>query len=194
MTKLIWKDVLYYCESSPSGLRRLHDWRNGYENRAVREQAGSVAGSIDGEGYYIVHALGRAQRCHRLVWQIHCGDIPNGLCIDHRDGVRTNNNISNLRLVTCTDNNRNRAVSTESLSGINGVYMCTKWADGKEYTYWTATWVSDGKGFAKNYSISKYGNDTALELAIEKRQTMLCSMPHKSTYTDRHTGAEQGEL
>lgn len=44
---------------------------------------------------------------HRLVWETFNGPIPEGYCIDHIDGNRANNSISNLRLTTQSENMKN---------------------------------------------------------------------------------------
>ena len=43
-------------------------------------------------------------RIHRVVIENFLGNIPNGMEIDHKDGNRTNNNLSNLRMVTRSEN------------------------------------------------------------------------------------------
>jgi len=43
---------------------------------------------------------------HRLVWETFMGDIPEGLQINHKDGDKSNNNLSNLELVTPQQNLR----------------------------------------------------------------------------------------
>lgn len=45
---------------------------------------------------------------HRLVYRVFKGEIPPGMHIDHMDGIRTNNSIDNLRVVTPAENNTNR--------------------------------------------------------------------------------------
>lgn len=41
---------------------------------------------------------------HRVVWILNNGEIPPGLEINHKDGVKANNSISNLELVTSSEN------------------------------------------------------------------------------------------
>lgn len=41
---------------------------------------------------------------HRLVWMAHVGPIPAGLQINHIDGCKTNNHLSNLEVVTNREN------------------------------------------------------------------------------------------
>ena len=58
-------------------------------------------------GYLMVRAmLGGRRVCglaHRLVWQHFFGDIPAGLTINHRNGVKWQNNPSNLQIATYSE-------------------------------------------------------------------------------------------
>jgi len=44
------------------------------------------------------------RRVHRLVAENFIGEIPFGYEVDHKDGNRTNNDVSNLRIVTHREN------------------------------------------------------------------------------------------
>ena len=61
------------------------------------------------KGYCRVGFKGRIIPYHRIIWVLLNGDIPAGMEIDHIDGDRINNNISNLRLVTRRENLQNLA-------------------------------------------------------------------------------------
>ena len=58
------------------------------------------------KGYYQVRLyddsgeLGKLQYVHRLVYQTFVGEIPHGKEIDHVDGDPTNNNLTNIQLLT----------------------------------------------------------------------------------------------
>lgn len=56
------------------------------------------------EGYRCVCINRKCYQVHRLCWEIEFGDIPEGMEIDHINGVRDDNRIENLRLVTKADN------------------------------------------------------------------------------------------
>jgi hypothetical protein len=43
---------------------------------------------------------------HKLVWEAFCGPIPQGLQINHRNGKKADNSISNLELCTPSENTR----------------------------------------------------------------------------------------
>lgn len=60
-------------------------------------------------------------RVHRLIWIYMNGDILSDYEIDHRNGNRLDNRISNLRLASRTDNNRNARIRVDNTSGIKGV-------------------------------------------------------------------------
>ena len=41
---------------------------------------------------------------HRLVWQHFFGDIPDGLCMNHKNGIKDDNRPENLEVVTYSEN------------------------------------------------------------------------------------------
>ncbi len=69
-----------------------------------------LKGHLDKAGYVLVvwrntpNAF--TSRAHRVCWVTHHGPIPPGLELDHVDGDKTNNQITNLRLVTHAENIR----------------------------------------------------------------------------------------
>lgn len=64
--------------------------------------------NYDRDGYIRVRQNNKEYRAHRLIWELHHGEIPSGMLIDHIDGNVRNNDISNLRLATRQQNNANR--------------------------------------------------------------------------------------
>lgn len=89
---------------------------------------GDVAGCVDSKGYITVGINRRIYKSHRLVWLIVHGVWPNGL-IDHIDGNKSNNCLSNLRLVNETGNAENvRRPNKRNKSGFMGViFYQNKW-------------------------------------------------------------------
>jgi len=43
---------------------------------------------------------------HRLVWHFFNGQIPDGMCINHKNGIKTDNRPSNLEIVSYSENMR----------------------------------------------------------------------------------------
>lgn len=68
----------------------------------------------DCKGYRLINYKGKNYRIHRLVVEAFIGPIPEGFEVDHIDRDRSNNDVTNLRIVTHSENCRNRA-STDSL-------------------------------------------------------------------------------
>lgn len=73
-------------------------------------QSGYMAGCIDRKFYL----------AHRIIWALYHGEAPE-LEIDHVNGIRTDNRISNLRSVSHSQNARNRKISSKNTSGTMGV-------------------------------------------------------------------------
>lgn len=79
-----------------------------------------VAGSAHAGGYRQIKIGKRVHLAHRLVWLIVHGEWPHGQ-VDHIDGDRSNNALSNLRVVTGAQNKQNIAVTgRKSVSGLVG--------------------------------------------------------------------------
>ncbi|MBE9142094.1 HNH endonuclease signature motif containing protein [Planktothrix mougeotii] len=62
-------------------------------------------------GYRQISCYGKTFLVHRVVWEAFNGEIPQGLQINHIDGNKANNSLSNLELVTPAENIRH-AVKT----------------------------------------------------------------------------------
>jgi hypothetical protein len=64
---------------------------------------------------------GKNYSLHRIIWTHFYGEDPGSFQIDHIDGVRGNNRISNLRLANCFENARNTKAPKRNTSGVKGV-------------------------------------------------------------------------
>ena len=88
-------------------IRKAHKSKNG--SKLTRKKLIPTKG---GNGYYhlkLTNNEGIREHfyVHRLVWTAFIGEIPNGMEIDHLDGNRSNNNLSNLQLKSHSDNCKN---------------------------------------------------------------------------------------
>lgn len=76
---------------------------------------------MNDSGYYCARVNGTMYRVHRIIWEMHYGQIPEGMDIDHIDGSRTNNTLLNLRIATRGQNLCNRGAQKNSKLRIKGV-------------------------------------------------------------------------
>lgn len=81
---------------------------------------GDIAGNDDGNGYLRMKISYASHSMHRLAWLYAYGVWPDGE-IDHINGIRSDNRLVNLRVVSRTGNVQNRH-KTWGKSGFMGVY------------------------------------------------------------------------
>lgn len=107
--------------------------------RGKKIKAGAIAGTLTPKGYIAVLLNGKRYQAHRIIWEMLVGPIPVGMEIDHIDGRRHINLITNLRLVDRSGNSKNRAMRSDNTSGATGVYQDSKSGN------WIATVRENGK-------------------------------------------------
>jgi HNH endonuclease/AP2 domain len=81
---------------------------------------GSIAGSFDSKGYRQIKIDQRVYKAHRLAWLYIHGVWPMKR-LDHFDGVKNNNCLSNLREATPTQNLFNTGLCSSNQTGFKGV-------------------------------------------------------------------------
>lgn len=88
------------------------------------------AGCSTPSGYVVITYAGERHYAHRIAWAIQTGEFPTGI-IDHIDGDRSNNRISNLRITDAVGNAQNqRAAQRNNTSGLIGAHYnsrVSKW-------------------------------------------------------------------
>jgi hypothetical protein len=89
-------------------------------------------------GYIYLSIMGKRYPAHRLAWLYVHGEFPEA-DIDHIDGDKTNNAISNLRKATRAQNSANSQTGQRNTSGIKGV----SWS--KTAKKWVARIVMNGQ-------------------------------------------------
>lgn len=82
--------------------------------------AGSIAGWCDEKGYRRISIDDTPYRAHRLAWLWVHGVWPSSE-LDHRNQVKSDNRIENLREVTRAQNQQNRPLFKNNTSGFAGV-------------------------------------------------------------------------
>ncbi len=181
--------TLEFDSNSPSGFKRRVDWLCGKSTkRYVREKAGTYTGGINKNGYYVVYADGKNLLAHRIIATIFGLLTSHEDDIDHIDGVRSNNDITNLRCVPRSKNARNRKMPITNTSGVLGVSKNSSIVKGITYERWVAQWKTvDGKPKLKSFSIKKYGEYEAFKLACEFRKQMIELLNLDGAgYSERH--------
>jgi hypothetical protein len=86
---------------------KLRVYRTGEIWRWMKTKKGwKQTGSINGDGYYTIKLNNKTYKNHRIISMVYLGlDITDTKRqVDHIDRCRTNNNISNLRLVSQNKN------------------------------------------------------------------------------------------
>ena len=98
---------------------------------------------------------------HRVIWAMHYGEWPGGQ-IDHKNHDRTDNRISNLRVVTNQGNGKNRSLQKNNTSGFTGV----QWI--KSSGKWDARITVDGVQKFLGSFVKKQDAITARQAANKK--------------------------
>ena len=93
--------------------------------RNARSKEGAQVGWVNSEGYLVTTINQRKFRVHRIIWEMHHGQIPEGLEIDHINRNRRDNRIENLRLANRHEQNLNLS-RRQSDSGVTGVVFNKK--------------------------------------------------------------------
>ena len=157
----------------------IEHWRliSGYDNYEVSSH-GRVRNnrtsrilklSTNNDGYKEIGLRKDRQRktysVHRLVGFAFLEKNDEHTEVDHIDHNRGNNMVNNLRWTTKSVNQRNASRRTDNISGTSGVSFHNS------TNSWRASW-QDANMRHKNkfFSVNKYGNDEAKQLAINYRR------------------------
>jgi hypothetical protein len=118
-------ELLLYYERAKSKLNYNpitgdFTWKDNYSARARK---GRIAGSVRTDGYrgigQNINGKRKVLKAHRLAYFMILGELPN--VIDHIDGDKDNNEISNLRSCTNQQNQMNRVKYENNKSGFKGI-------------------------------------------------------------------------
>ena len=105
--------------------------------------AGTVALDTERHGYKAGSLQGKKYLAHRVLWAMYYGEWPDK--IDHKDRVRSNNTLDNLREATQQENMFNRPPSVSKSSAYKGV------AFHKHTKKWRAYITKDNKATYLGY-------------------------------------------
>ncbi len=133
------KEFLLYNE-----MTGIFTWKKRTSNRA---KIGAIAGSQSPtDGYWRIGFNGSHFAAHRLAWLYVHGVLPPA-DIDHINGVRTDNRITNLRLATRAENLWNGRPRT---SGLKGTHL-NKRRDTAGLPPWASSIHKGGKDYHLGY-------------------------------------------
>jgi hypothetical protein len=136
------------------------------------KHAGKPAGSPNVKRRWSTKINGTLYQNHRLAWLLHCGIWPEDQ-IDHINGDPEDNRISNLRVVTNAENQKNRSLSRNNTSGTNGVYFHSR------DKVWTAC-IREG---GRQRSLGSFSNREAAAAARRAAEKRLAYSPRHGQAT-----------
>lgn len=85
------------------------------------DMVGRIAGSLGGGGYICICVAGQKYKAHLLAWLFVHGSWPSRH-LDHKNRVKTDNRIDNLREASKAQNEQNKGIRSSNTSGQTGVY------------------------------------------------------------------------
>ena len=132
----------------------LFRWIN---SKSTNIANGSIAGSLNPNGYIYIGLYRHKYRAHRLAWIYMTGKEPENQ-IDHINGVRSDNRFSNLRLASNLKNTRNRGINSNNKSGYRGV----SWSSSAN------KWVAHGMAKGKRKNLGYFETAELASQAFEK--------------------------
>ena len=98
-----------------------YDADTGYFTWRIKHaHARTIAGAKDYYGYCVIRIDGVLYKAHRLAWLYTYGEWP-VKSLDHKNQVKNDNRISNLREVTASENMHNIQLRSNNKSGVSGV-------------------------------------------------------------------------
>lgn len=150
------KDYLQYDEGTGNFI-----W---IKSPSRKVPAGSLAGSLDKDGYKLIRFRKVNYRTGRLAWWWVYGELlHSNIFIDHINRDVSDNSIKNLRKVSCTESAWNRGVQSNNTSGYKGVIFSRK--------KWCASIMVNGKVIRLGRFSSKEDASSAYKLAVRKYHT-----------------------
>ncbi len=86
-----------------------------------KNDTNKILKQYNSHGYKRISLNGIHQSVHRLVAEAFIPNPENKPCVDHKNNIRDDNRIDNLRWATTKENNQNVSISSRNKSGYKGV-------------------------------------------------------------------------
>jgi len=169
----IWKDIEgyegYYQISNFGRVRSL-DREVVSKNGNLKKLKGSIKKiQIDNQGYYHAclykNSKSKTYKIHSLVAMAFLNHIPNGYVkiIDHIDGNKLNNNLSNLQIITQRQNKIKSINKKQTTSKYIGVWWCKL----------NKKWISHIKINNKPVYLGRYDSEYDAHIAYQDKLKTL---------------------
>jgi hypothetical protein len=164
--------LIYNPETGALTWRTRPNDRRSFNQRLAGQPA---LACVNFEGYLhgVIH--GNGFRAHRVAWAMHHGQWPTAE-IDHINGNRADNRMSNLREATSAENSRNMRMMARNKSGVTGVF----WHKSRR------RWIAEIKG-ADSKPIH-IGNFVIFQDAVDARK----QAEREHGYHENHGARPQG--
>jgi hypothetical protein len=114
------KGLLYWKERSPKYFKnekRVSNWNGRFAGKPAFT-------TLKPEGYLQGTLFRKHHYAHRIIWWMTNGIEPSE--IDHRNGIRSDNRIENLKNVSSSENSKNLKLMKHNTSSCSGVYLNRK--------------------------------------------------------------------
>jgi hypothetical protein len=120
-------------ELTQDKVKELFEYRDGalfWKHRTISrgrklKKGGQKVTTVAPDGYLRVGFNSRQYLVHRVIFLYHHGFLPE--CLDHINGIRSDNRIENLRPATSYENICNSKFRSDNTSGVKGVHWnCVK--------------------------------------------------------------------
>jgi hypothetical protein len=152
-----WRSISGYINYQVSNIGRIRNAKTG-RIKAVRQ---------DKDGYLLVElcqdGTQKGLRIHRLVAQEFLDNHEDKPNVDHIDGVRTNNCVSNLRWASTRENNRNQRKREGKSSRFKGVSWITR----------DVIWQSGIKHNGKSMNLGRFNHEKDAARAYNEKALEL---------------------
>jgi len=161
------KNQYYYYEQAYYIVKLTQDkWMIAEDCQKTRKLLRNHCWYTDIRGYAKTRVDKSIKSWHQLFFK-----YEDGLVADHINNKRYDNRHDNIRIVTASENNRNRTINSNNTSGKQGVFHFLDKRNG--YHYWKVE-IRDNnqKKIQKLFSIRKLGDDEAKRQAIECRKQL----------------------
>lgn len=150
LTQAILRQLITYDPETGVAIWNAREELSRYERTWNCRYAGEQVGRISTHGYFDICIYGKRYLLHRVIWLYMTGKWPEKE-IDHENTAKTDNRWINLREATPSQNQANKRLQKNNLSGVKGV--C-----------WNASikkWKAQIKYLGKNIALGHYVDKSA---------------------------------